>query len=137
MKLQLVELQKEGNHKDGILQAVKRELHPRTFRHVLGGLEDHLLGRSHQTSTRGQAYWGEIGTVAEDVIRIINIGRQRHGRPNISQDELRSAITRSFSVRVDDPLVQELTFALGNVREIRLGVNKFKDLKPLNEGIKK
>ena len=69
--------------------------------------------------------------------RNINIGRQRHGRPNISQDELRSAITRSFSVRVDDPLVQELTFALGNVREIRLGVNKFKDLKPLNEGIKK
>lgn len=78
--------------------------------------------------------WGGSKGMVADIIRIINDKRTRDGRPPIDENELRESVRALLKGRRKSPAVEELSDALCNLREIRLGSRR---LPPLDEGIKR
>ena len=81
----------------------------------------------------GKVKWGPSAKVAEEVLKLINIKRSIDGRQPMEAAELKTAIRSYLSRTLDDPMVYELNDALNNVREKRLGLDKFGIYSPLDE----
>ncbi|MBU0532923.1 hypothetical protein KKB44_05520 [Candidatus Micrarchaeota archaeon] len=77
-------------------------------------------------STRSMPIWGSVDKTIDDVLNIMNAKRGRDGRPPVALSDLHRAIT-SYLRDERNPLVEEYTDALANVREMRLG-GKFQQL---------
>jgi hypothetical protein len=82
----------------------------------------------------GKVHWGSLSQVVEDTLAFINIKRSIDGRPPMGEDDLKAAIRSYLAKNREDPRSQELTDALNNVREKRLGLDKFQAYLPLSEG---
>jgi hypothetical protein len=78
--------------------------------------------------------WGAPKKIVADLLSIINNRRTRDGREQMDEDALRKAIRSFFANKRKDPLVEEFTDALCNLREARLGVRK---VPPLTDDFKK
>ncbi|MEW6722360.1 MAG: hypothetical protein AB1324_03795 [Candidatus Micrarchaeota archaeon] len=76
--------------------------------------------------------WGSPRRTIRDVLSIVNDRRARDGRPAMEETELREAISLYISGQRKNPLVEELTDALGNLREARLGFRE-----PLFDSLRK
>jgi hypothetical protein len=79
--------------------------------------------------------WGGSKKLVADVLRIINDRRKRDERPQMDENELRDAVRALLKGARKEPLVEELSDALSNLREVKLGVRKMPP--PLDEGLKK
>ena len=81
----------------------------------------------------GKVRWGPCSKVTDEVLELINVKRSIDGRPPMDMDELKAAI-RSYLCRPQcDPRVFELNDALNNIREKRLGLDKFEAYMPIAE----
>jgi|WetSurMetagenome_2_1015567.scaffolds.fasta_scaffold809677_1 hypothetical protein len=78
--------------------------------------------------------WGSAKQVVTDILRIINDRRLRDGRPRMDEEGLRHAVRAMLRGSRKEPAVEELSDALANLREIRLGVRK---MPPLHEDLKR
>jgi len=78
--------------------------------------------------------WGGSKNMVADVLRIINDKRKRDGRPPMDEIELRDAARALLKGKRKEPLVEELSDALSNLREVKLGIRK---MPPLDEDLKK
>jgi len=78
--------------------------------------------------------WGGAKQMVTDILRIINDRRLRDGRPNMDEEGLRDAVRAMLKGSRKEPAVEELSDALANLREIRLGVRK---MPPLHEDLKR
>ncbi len=78
--------------------------------------------------------WGGSKQMVTDVLRIINDRRLRDGRPKMDEEGLRDAVRAMLKGSRKEPAVEELSDALANLREIRLGVRK---MPPLHEDLKR
>lgn len=78
--------------------------------------------------------WGAPKKVIADVLHLINDKRRRDGRPLMDEDCLRKALRALLKGMRKEPLAEELSDALSNLREVRLGVRK---MPPLSEDLKK
>lgn len=97
---------------------------------------DQLIGEAVAHAKGEQVRWGRTRDVVKDVIGVINIGRRASGRPSITEGELISAIYLYHDEQRSDHRVEELTDALANVREMRLGVNKFAAYPPMDDKLR-
>ncbi|MFH0884566.1 MAG: hypothetical protein V1861_02555 [Candidatus Micrarchaeota archaeon] len=79
--------------------------------------------------------WGGSRKMVTDVLRIINDHRKRDGRPLMDEAELREAVRALLNGKRKEPLVEELSDALSNLREVKLGVRKMPP--PLDEDLKR
>jgi hypothetical protein len=78
--------------------------------------------------------WGGSKKMVTDVLRIINDKRKRDGRPAMDENELRDAVRALLGGKRKEPLVEELSDALSNLREEKLGIRK---VKPLTDDLKR
>jgi len=92
-----------------------------------------LAQKARHSWTDAGVPWGSANKAVSDVLKIVNDKRKRDGREPMGHDELALAIRSYLDGKRKDPLVEELTDALSNLREHRLGTNKF----PLLEGLKR
>jgi hypothetical protein len=79
--------------------------------------------------------WGGSKKLVADVLRIINDRRLRDGRPPMDECELRDAVRALLKGKRKEPKVEELSDALSNLREVKLGVRKMPA--PLDEDLKR
>ncbi|MCI0503946.1 hypothetical protein L0Y65_04505 [Candidatus Micrarchaeota archaeon] len=78
--------------------------------------------------------WGGSKKLVADILRIINDKRTRDGRPMMDEAELRDAVRALLKGKRKEPLFEELSDALSNLREEKLGIRK---IKPLTDDLKR
>jgi hypothetical protein len=92
-----------------------------------------LVGQVRASAVEPEVRWGSARRNISDLLKIINYKRERDNRAHMEEAELKGAILLYLSGETRHPDIEELTDALGNLREVRLGINKF----PLVEGLKR
>lgn len=120
---------------------------PKSFEKVTSQMLSHLEGKGLETGQKLTLIslakglpidegvpWGGSEKMVNDILHIINDKRVRDGRPLIDENGLRESVRLMMLGKRKSPAVEELSDALCNLREIRLGTRQ---LPPLDEGIKR
>jgi hypothetical protein len=92
-----------------------------------------IVGDIRRAANDRNVQWGSSTRVISDLLAIINGRRARDERPEMDNEDLLRAIEDYLAGNRKATHVEELTDALSNLREARLGIKKV----PLAEDLKK
>ncbi|MFN7991786.1 MAG: hypothetical protein U0R44_06545 [Candidatus Micrarchaeia archaeon] len=86
-----------------------------------------------RSASRDHVPWGGSQKAITDLLAIVNDSRAKKGMERMALADLETALKLYLGGNRSDPRVEELNDALCNLRELRLGVNKF----PMAEGLRR